>query len=445
MQVSVENLSPIERRLTVGVPAERIESEVEGRLKQTAKNARIDGFRPGKVPMKVVKQRYGAGIRQEVVSEVMRQSFYEAVTQEKLNPVGSPDIEPKDLEEGKDLEFTATFEVLPEIEFSDLSKLEVEKVDALVEDADVDTQIQQLQDQQQQMIDTTRAAKEGDQVVISFEGKIDGETFEGGSSEETPLVLGSNTMIPGFEDGLLGIKPDEERVLDLAFPDTYHAKELAGKAVQFTVSVKQSFKPVPAELNDEFFAKYGVTEGGEEAFRKQLRESMESALQQALLNKLKSNLVDKLLETHEIPVPAALVDQEIDQIRQEMVQQFGGGQQIDPSMFPADMFKDQAAKRVASGLIINQYIRNNELSATDEQVRAAIENFAKTYDDSAQVIEHVYANEQQLQHFKSVAIEEQVMSRLLEEVQVKHVKSNFQDVMYPAAPEAEEEKAEAEA
>ena len=184
MQVSVENLSPIERRLTVGVPAERIESEVEGRLKQTAKNARIDGFRPGKVPMKVVKQRYGAGIRQEVVSEVMRQSFYEAVTQEKLNPVGSPDIEPKDLEEGKDLEFTATFEVLPEIEFSDLSKLEVEKVDALVEDADVDTQIQQLQDQQQQMKDTTRAAKEGDQVVISFEGKIDGETFEGGSSEE---------------------------------------------------------------------------------------------------------------------------------------------------------------------------------------------------------------------------------------------------------------------
>ena len=208
MQVSVENLSPIERRLTIGVPAERIESEVASRLQQAAKTVRIDGFRPGKVPMKVVKQRYSASIREEVASEVMRQSFYEAVTQEKLNPVGSPNIEPKALEEGKDFEYSATFEILPEITFSDLSKLEVEKVSATVDDSDVDAQIKQLQEQQQEMKDTKRAAKNGDQVVISFAGTVDGEAFEGGSSDETPLVLGSNTMIPGFEDGLLGIKPD---------------------------------------------------------------------------------------------------------------------------------------------------------------------------------------------------------------------------------------------
>jgi len=438
MQVSVENLSSIERRLTVGVPAERIESEVEGRLQQAAQSARIDGFRPGKVPMKVIKQRYSAGIRQEVVGEVMRQSFHEAVTQESLNPVGQPNIEPKELEPGKDLEYIATFEVFPEVVFSDLSKLDVEKVDAVVEDADVDAQIQQLQEQQQQMKDTKRAAKDGDQVVISFAGTIDGESFDGGSSDETPLVLGSNSMIPGFEDGLLGIKPGEERVLDLEFPESYHAEELAGKAVQFAVKVIKSFKPAPAELNDEFFAKYGVTEGGEEAFRTQLRESMVSALQQALVGKLKSNLVDKLVETHEIELPAALVDQEINQIRQEMVQQFGGGQQIDPSMFPADMFKPQAEKRVASGLIINQFVRDNEITATDEQVRGVIENFAQTYDDPAQVVEHVYANEQQLQHFKSVAIEEQVIASLLEKVKVTDVKGNFQEVMYPPAPETEE-------
>jgi len=438
MQVSVENLSPIERRLTVGVPAERIESEVASRLQKAAQTIRIDGFRPGKVPMKVIKQRYSASIREEVASEVMRQSFYEAVTQEKLNPVGSPSIEPKTLEEGKDFEYSATFEILPEITFSDLSKLEVEKISATVADADIEAQITQLQEQQQQMKDTKRAAKNGDQVVISFAGTIDGEAFEGGSSDETPLVLGSNSMIPGFEDGLVGIKPGEERVLDLQFPESYHAEELAGKAVQFTVKAIKSFKPVPAELNEEFFAKYGVTEGGEEAFRTQLRDSMETALKGALKNKLKSNLVDQLLEAHEISIPSALIDQEIDQIRNEMVQQFGGGQQIDPSMFPADMFKDQASKRVASGLLINQYVRDNEISASDEQVRTTIEGFASTYDDSAQVIEQVYGNEQQLQHFKSVAIEEQVVSGLLDKVTVKDVEGNYQDVMYPPAPEAEE-------
>jgi len=441
MQVSVENLSSIERRLTVGVPAERIESEVEGRLQQTAKSARIDGFRPGKVPMKVIKQRYSAGIREEVVSEVIRQTFHEAITKEEMTPAGQPSIEPVEMEPGKDLAYTATFEVFPEIVFSDLSSLEVEKVDALVEDADVDAQIKQLQEQQQEMKDTKRAAKNGDQVVISFAGTIDGEAFEGGSSDEMPLVLGSNSMIPGFEDGLLDIKPGEERVLDLEFPATYHAEELAGKAVQFTVKAIKSFKPAPAALNDEFFAKYGVTEGGEEAFRAALRENMESALQAALLNKLKSNLVDKLVETHEIALPAALIEQEIGQIRQEMVQQFGGGQQIDPSMFPAEMFKDQAEKRVASGLIINQFVRDNKISATEEQVRAVIENFAQTYDDPAQVIEHVYANEQQLQHFKAIATEEQVIAGLMEKVNVKDVKANFQEVMYPPAPEAEETEA----
>lgn len=439
MQVSVENLSPIERRLTIGVPAERIESEVESRLQKAAKTVRIDGFRPGKVPMKVVKQRYSAGIREEVASEVMRQSFYEAVTQEKLNPVGSPNIEPKALEAGKDFEYTATFEILPEVEFADLSTIEVEKVNARIEDADIENQIAQLQEQQQQMKATKRAAKDGDQVVISFEGKVDGETFEGGSSEETPLVLGSNTMIPGFEDGLLGIKPGEERVLNLKFPESYHAAELAGKDVEFTVKAKKSFKPVPAELNEEFFAKFGI-EGGEEEFRTKLRESMEAALESALKNKLKSNLIDKLLGAHEIAVPSALVDQEIEQIRNEMVQQFGGGQQIDPSMFPADMFKDRAVQRVASGLLINQYVRDNDLSASDEQVRAAIENFASTYEDSDQVIEHVYANEQQLQHFKSVAVEELVIEGLLEKVNVKEVEGNYQDVMYPPAPEPEEDE-----
>jgi trigger factor len=441
MQVSVENLSSIERRLTIDVPADRVESEVEARLKQTAQSVRVDGFRPGKVPMKVIKQRYGSGVRQEVISEIMRQSFQQAVSQENLNPVGQPSIEPTELEPGKDLQYTATFDVFPEIEFSDLAKLDVEKVDALVEDADIDAQIQQLQEQQQQMKDTKRAAKNGDQVVISFEGTVDGEAFEGGSSQETPLVLGSNSMIAGFEDGLLGIKPGEERVLDLEFPAAYQSEDLAGKAVQFTVKAIKSFKPVPAELNDEFFAKYGVEEGGEAAFRKELRDNMESALQAALLNKLKSNLVEKLVEAHEVALPAALVEQEIGQIRQEMMQQFGGGQQVDPAMFPDELFKGQAEKRVASGLIINQFVRDNNITATDDQVRAAIENFAKSYDDPAQVVEHVYGNEQQLQHFKSVAIEEQVIAGLLGKVNIKDVQGNFQEVMYPPAPEAEEPEA----
>ncbi len=286
MQVSIETTSGLERRLTVGVPAERVDSEVDTRLQKAMKNVRLPGFRPGKVPMKVMRQRFGAGVRQEVLGEVLSQSFQEAVVQENLKPAGQPSIEPKNLEAGKDLEYIATFEVFPEVDLVEMKDFAIERIKAEVTDADIDNIIAVFCKQQGTWEDAERAAAEGDKVNIDYVGTRDGEAFDGGSAEGADLELGSGRMIPGFEDGIVGMQVGEEKVLALSFPEEYHAEELRGAAVEFKVKLNSVQTLVPAPVDEALFAQYGVEEGGEEQFRKEVSENMTRELNNAVEGKM---------------------------------------------------------------------------------------------------------------------------------------------------------------
>ena len=450
MQVSLETTSGLERRLSIVIPAEKIDGEVSKRLNDMSRRVRLDGFRPGKVPAKVMKRRYGLGARQEVLGEQIQQAFVEAVTQEKLNPAGAPTVEPKTDEEGKDFEFVATFEVYPEITLGDFASIEVERPVADVKDADIDEMVETLRNQSKTFEDVERAAETGDQIVFDYVGSFAsgekaGEEFDGGKAENSTLELGSGRMIPGFEDGLTGVSAGEEKTLELTFPEEYHSEELKGQAVKFACKVHTVQAAAMPELNDEFFARFGVTEGGEEAFRTEVRKNMERELRQAVKGKVKNQVMDGLLSINEIEVPSPLVAQEIDRMREQAVQQFGGTQGgFDPKQLPAELFETDARKRVALGLIVGEVVKQREVKVDDDRVRAMIEEMASAYQEPQQVIDWYYSNEQQLSQVKYVVLEEQVVDTVLESAKVSEAEVSYQDAIKPAAPEAAEEQETAE-
>jgi trigger factor len=418
MQVTVETTAGLERKMRVVVPSERVEVQVTEKIKQTAKQAKINGFRPGKVPLREVKRRFGPGIRQEVSSELIQSTYGEALQKEDINPAGMPKIEEVNIEEGKDLEYTAVFEVFPEIEVSGLENIEVERLSSSIEEADLEKMIDTLREQRLVYAETDRAAAEKDQVNLDFEGFLEDEPFEGGKAEGTDLVLGSGSMIPGFEDGLTGLKADEEKDLKLTFPENYQAENLAGQEVLFKIKVNKVSEPELPELNDEFFEQFDVKEGGAEAFRKEVTNNMKRELDSAIKAKVKDQVMDGLSENNEVDLPQSLIDQEVNRMRQEAVQQFGGGAQFDPSMLPAEMFSEQAQKRVKIGLIVSAIVDKNSLEADAEKVREAIEEMASTYQTPEEVINYYYSNEQQLSQIQNMVLEEQIVDFVLESAKV---------------------------
>lgn len=442
MQVSVETTSGLERRMTVGIPADRIENEVNKRLQQTAKRARVDGFRPGKVPMSVIRKRFGASAHQEVIGEVIQSSFYEAVMQEKLNPAGAPSVEPKSMEAGKDFEYIATFEVYPEVTLAGFETISVERPESEVTDADVDTMLETLRKQNTRFEAVERAAENGDQVTIDFVGKIDGEAFQGGTANGTNLVLGSGRMIPGFEEGLVGAKAGDSLTLNVTFPEDYQNLDLAGKAAEFETTVQAVAAPALPELNDEFFAQFGVNEGGLEGFRAEVRKNMERELRQAIKTKVKGQVMDGLLNTNTVEVPKALISTEIDRLREQAVQQFGGAN-IEASQLPAELFEEQAKRRVSLGLIVAEVVKQNDIKPDNDRVRAMVEELASAYQEPEQVINWYYQNEQQLGEIQSVVLEEQVVDTVLQKAQVTDKKVAYEEAVKPAQP-AQVEAGEAE-
>ena len=434
MQVSIETTSGLERRLTVGVPAERIESEIDSRLQKAAGNVKLPGFRPGKVPMKVMRQRFGAGVRQEVLGEVMSQSFQEAVVQEKLRPAGQPSIEPKTLEAGKDLEYIATFEVFPEVEVVEITGFEVEKPVADVTDEDVDNIIEVFRKQQGSWEVVERAAVDGDKVNIDYSGTRDGEEFEGGSATGSDLELGSGRMIPGFEDGLAGMVAGEEKTLQLSFPEDYHSEELKGAAVEFKVTVNNVQALSPAELNEELFAKYGVEEGGLDEFRTQVRQNMARELKNAVDSKVKEQVMEAVSAAHEsVEVPRALMEREVEAMRNQMFQQFGGAgaaQDLDlKSLLPDEMFTENAEKRVKLGLVLAELVSKLQLKVDAAKVRATIEEMASTYQDPDEVINYYYSNQEQLASVESKVLEDQMVEKLLENAQIVEKECSYQEAL----------------
>ncbi|KIQ04858.1 MULTISPECIES: trigger factor [Pseudomonas] len=435
MQVSVESTSALERRMSITVPAERIETQVNKRLQQTAQKAKIPGFRPGKVPMSVIRQRFEADARQEAVGDVIQSSFYEAIAEQKLAPAGQPSVEPKVLEKGKDLEFVATFEVFPEIKVGGLEGIAIERQQADVADSDVDNMLDILRKQNTRFEAVERAAEKDDQLNIDFVGKIDGEAFAGGSATGTQLVLGSGRMIPGFEDALVGAKAGEERVINPTFPEDYQNLDLAGKTAEFTVKVNSVSAPQLPELNDEFFTLFGIKEGGLEGFRTEVRKNMERELRQAIKSKIKNQVMEGLLAANPVDVPKALIANEVNNLRVQAVQQFGGN--IKPDQLPAELFEEQAKRRVSLGLIVAEVVKQFELKPDDARVRELIQEMASAYQEPEQVVAWYYKNDQQLNEVRSVVLEEQVVDTVLQKANVTDKSVSYEEAVKLAeAPQA---------
>lgn len=431
MQVSLETTSGLERRLTVGVPAEQVENEVENRLKQAARNVSIKGFRKGKVPMSVVKQRFGAGIRQEVVGDVISRSFYAAVQKENVKPAGQPSIQPKQLTAGKDLEYIATFEVYPSVALSDLSAFELTNFKAEVTDADVDNMIEVLRKHQASWSVVARAAADGDQVNINFVGTKDGVEFAGGKADNHTLVLGSKSMIPGFEEGIAGLRAGEQKVISVTFPEDYQAEELKGAAAQFAVTVNSVSEAQLPELKKEFFQKFGVEKGGEKQFRKEVKANMDRELANALKAKVKVQVMDALIASHTTEVPKALVANEIQVLRNQMLQRFGGQQQnFDvKTLLPDTMFQDEASRRVTLGLIVGEIVKSTKLKPDAKRVKIMIEEIASTYQEPKEVVEYYTGNQELMAGVESAVLEDQVVDHILSQAKVSEVQTSYDEII----------------
>ncbi len=353
MQVSVEATQGLERTLNITVPADVFEKEYDSRIRHLSKTQRVDGFRPGKVPASVIAKRFGAAIEQEVAGEIMQRHFFEAVVAEKLNPAGAPQVAPQPRKKGEDFTFTATFEVYPEVTLAALEELAVEKESAEITDEDLDKMITTLRKQHATWTAVDREAANDDQVKLDFEGSIDGEVFEGGKAENFEIVLGSGRMIPGFEDGLLGHKAGEEFTIDVNFPEEYHAENLKGKAAQFAIKLNAVEEQVLPEMTADFVKKFGVESGELEDLKADVKKNMARELEQTLKNSVKDNVLTALVEANDIDVPKALVDGEVDVLRKQAVERYG--QQMDPKNMPelpAELFTEQAEKRVKVGLVL---------------------------------------------------------------------------------------------
>lgn len=445
MQVSIEKTTGLKRRMKVGVPAQEIESEVTSRLQEAAPKVRLDGFRKGKVPLKVVRQRFGAGIRQEVVGEVLNRRFQEAISQEEIRPAGQPSIDELHDKPGEDLEFVATFEVYPDIELKDFSELSVAKPVAEVTDADVEKMIGILREQHAEWTPVDRAAAMDDQVEIDYTGRKDGEEFEGGSAQGSKLVLGSGQMIPGFEDAIVGMSKGETKTVQLSFPEDYHEESLKGAPVEFDITVNEVTEKQLPELDDAFFAKFGVTDGGEETFREEVRNNMERELRKAVQNKVKSRLMEQLLAGHEVELPESLVQAEIQAMRRQTLSQFGGGQDFDDSLLPDELFAEEARKRVATGLIMARVVEVAGLKADPDQVKAHIEDLASAYEQPEEVVRYYYSNEQLLNSAESAVLEEQVVEHILDSAQLTEESCSYEEAIQPdPAPGQAEEPAQEE-
>jgi trigger factor len=431
MQVVLESPSALERQFTITIPTGDVETEFEAKLAETAKRVRIDGFRPGKVPASVVRQRYGQAIRQEIVSDLMEKSLGQALSEHDVKPIGQPKIDDVKFEEGSDFSFKATFEVFPELDPALIDGDEIEQTKCKVGAADIKEMIATLREQRKSWKESARAAsKEGDRVTINFEGFIDDEAFEGGKGEDHALVLGSGSMIPGFEDGIVGMKKGDAKDIEVTFPEDYHAENLKGKAATFKIKVTKLERGELPAVDEEFIKAFGVESGDEKHFKAELKEQMERELSLTLKNMNKTKVFDILLEKNaEAPVPEAAIKSEIHALKHQAVERFGGGQQFDPHQLPDELFTEQAERRVRLGILLGATVKKLELQADTDRVRALIDEMAAAYDDPDQVVNFYYSNDENLKQVEALAVEEQVAEKLLESAKVKTIDMSYADVM----------------
>ena len=436
MQVSVETLSDLERRVTVQVPAEQVTGEINSRLQKLSRQVKVHGFRPGKVPLKLIKKMHGDQVRYEVVSELVQQSLIEALTQEQLSPIGAPAIEPKNLEEGQDLEYSATFQIMPSFEPSGLENVQVERPVAEVTEQDIDMMIETLRQQRAVWNAVERPAQEGDRLRIDFNGEIDGQSFPGSKGENSVVILGKNVMFSSFEEQLLGLSAGPEIGFDLTFPEDYHAQEVAGKTAHFQVRVHVVEEASIPELNDAFAESFDVKEGGVAGLRQSLRDSMDRELRDGIKTAVKRQALQGLLAANPIPLPQMLVDAEIENLAGQLY--FPGGDQDEKiQQLKTQLFCAEASRRVALGLLMSRVATMQELKADEQQVRERLETLAASYEDPAEVIRWHEQNPQAMDNIRALVVEAQVVEWLLERAQVTEKPSTFAEIMKPVQSQAE--------
>ena len=432
MQVSVETTGPLERSVTVDVPEERITGAVEERLKSMSRTSRVQGFRPGKAPMRVIKQRFGSQVRREVVENLLSSSFIDAVNQEDLKPVGRPLIDPVREEVGGGLSYTATFEVMPEISLNPVEKLKIEKPVCDIEDADVERMIEKLRRQRREFREVERAARQGDRVYVDYQGVVDGEAPENLKAEGVDIDIGEDLFIPGLESGLEGATAGQELALDLTFPDDFGNRELAGKPVVFQVQVNRVEEAVLPELDEEFFEDFGVSEGGEQAFRQEIRSHMDRELEAALRNRYRDSIMQALHDANDIDVPNTLVNAEFERMRDMLVRDMelrGADREVAARLAASEKLKETARRQVTLQLLTAELIRSQELRAKPEKVREIIESRAQSYEDSAAFVNWYYNDEKRLGEIESIALEDEVIDCIAALGKVKEISLSFDELM----------------
>ena len=426
MEVTVESTGTLERRMRVELPIAPIEQQVDSRLKTVGRTAKIKGFRPGKVPPKVVRQRYGKQVREEVLSEVLQKSYTQAVTQEKLNPAGGPKIETED-DNGKTFAFTATFEIMPEVKLKDLEKIKIEKPDVTIGDADIDDMLTNLRKQKASWEEVDRKSTDGDRVTIDFVGKLKGEVFSGGEGKDVPVVLGAGQMLPDFEKGLMGVKAGEETTFKVKFPKEYHAEDLAGKKADFEIIVHRVEGEVLPELNDEFAESFNVTEGGLEQFKTDVRENMEREASQKATNDMREQVMNALLEANPLDIPNTLKHQEMHALQKEAMQRLGVE---DPEQAPPlDNFSEGAEKRVALGLLLRQVIVDKEITVDEAMMRTRVEEMCAGYENADDMVNMYLSNPQVMQQIEPMVVEQQAINWVIENGKTKNKKISFKEFM----------------
>ncbi|MGA9854755.1 MAG: trigger factor [Gammaproteobacteria bacterium] len=430
MQVSIETTTGLERRMKVQVPAERVEREVEQRLKSLGKKAKLNGFRPGKIPYDVVKKRFGTEVRQEVLGDILRDTCNEAFLQEKVNPAGGPRIDSVNNHPGADLEFTATFEVYPDIKLSGAEGIKVERPVAEITEADIDAMVENLRQQRATWQTVQHDARKGDRVQVDFNGSVDGESFPGGQAEKVFVVLGENGMLADFEKGLDGIKADEQREFDVHFPDDYHVKEAAGKTAHFKVRAHRVDSQKLPDLDEAFCKSFGVTDGGITKLRTEVSENMRREMADTIRKRMKDQILDALLSANPLQLPKALLDDEIENLRRDALERMGVKDSKKSVELPRELFEEQAKRRVSLGLIVGEIISQQQVHVDAKRVQERLERMASDYSNPAEAVRSMRSNPAVMRQIESLVLEDQAVNNLIDKAVITDKDASFQELMH---------------